>query len=162
MEPIKLPGLAAVVLPKAMREKKVLGSAPGSCIGPQCAHGGLHFKMQPLAWSSAPKVAMPAPGQMPTAPVQPTTAVGMPSLKWTNGPTGEWHNNDGVFEKRESMEEEGEEKKNDKIIQKLNYQAQQPVIDMGNTAPEVARKPLEAATRTKQEAVANLAKKLTR
>ena len=93
-----LPALAPVVLPKAMREKRVL-THPGSCIGPACAHGGLHFSLKPLAWAAPPSQAMPAAGQMPAAAAA-AVGVQMPSLKWQQGPVT-WHNEDGVFATQE-------------------------------------------------------------
>jgi hypothetical protein len=93
-----LPALAPVVLPKTMREKKVL-THPGSCIGPACAHGGLHFSLKPLAWTAPPSQAMPAAGQMPAAAAA-AAGMQMPSLKWQQGPVT-WHNEDGVFATQE-------------------------------------------------------------
>jgi hypothetical protein len=97
---LQLPGLSAVVLPKAMTRPRVLapGSAVGACVGPKCADGGLHFSMKPIQWEAPPPVAMPAPGQMPTADaVQPTARqLSMPSLKWQSGPVT-WRNEDLVF-----------------------------------------------------------------
>ena len=92
---VKLPGLEPVVLPRAMREPPKLGSraAPGDCVGALCASGGLHFSVKPLAWHAAPRLPMPAPGEMPTA--APLEQGGMPALAWSSRPArGAWHHAD--------------------------------------------------------------------
>jgi len=103
MEPLNLPRLAPVILPRAMRETKVLGSQPGACIGPKCAHGGLHFTLAPLAWNAAPKRALPAPDQMPRAAA--VQIKEWPSIKWHETEPVAWHNQDGVFAHRERAAE---------------------------------------------------------
>jgi len=166
-----LPALAPVVLPRTMREKKVLGTQPGSCIGPQCAHGGLHFALKPLSWAAPPKQAMPAPGQMPSASAAKDVG-GMPSLKWQQGPVT-WHNEDGVFAKQEHAwaHASGGQTEHPTAAHRAHLhhqqalsaqQRQQSEIIMGNTAPPATPVAAAGPARRKQEAVARLAKKLAR
>jgi len=149
-----LPGLSAVVLPRAMRESKVLGSQAGACIGPKCAHGGLHFSLPAMSWQAPQAIEMPKPGQMPSTAAALQPAATLPSLKWQTGPDGSWHNEDSVFDQGNPQHVPAHHSP---------AQRQPAVIDMGNISPEPARtKSLAAATRSKQEAVASLAQKLTR
>ncbi len=90
-------------MPRAMRETKVLGSQPGACIGPKCAHGGLHFTLAPLSWNAAPERALPAPDQMPRAAA--VQIKEWPSIKWHETEPVAWHNQDGVFAHRERAAE---------------------------------------------------------
>lgn len=156
-----LPGLRPVVLPKAMRERKVLGSEPGSCIGPKCAHGGLHFSLKPMQWQAATPFQMPAPGQMPSA-LHP--AESMPSLKWRSGTMPRYQDrepslHDEVLQSSSSLHGNAKHQPAPAATARPADRGVEPgMVEMGNTG---FRQAMQSAS-IKQRAVQNLATKLAR
>ena len=185
---VSLPKLAPVILPTAMREMHALGNEPGACLGPLCAKGGLHFDLKPVAWKDAPQMAMPAPGQMPSATATQGNE-GMPSLQWHTDPV-KWHNErDSLFRQvrrpaaqeqalrpaRAQMQPATQQTlakpsglrvaavSNHQLLISHSQQANSPgAVIMGNTAEPAPLKAVAEASRTKEEAANNLAEKLTK
>ena len=160
MEPLNLPRLAPVILPRAMRETKVLGSQPGACIGPKCAHGGLHFTLAPLSWNAAPKRALPAPDQMPRAAA--VQIKEWPSIKWHETEPVAWHNQDGVFAHRERAAERNALHQMSKVADAAAAAAagHGDVEDIHHQI--AAQKPTITASNTHEHTIASLAQKLAK